>query len=334
MKFSIIMPCYNSSKTLIDSINSVLNQSYKNIELIVVDDGSTDNSLDILNDIQDERMKVFKQKNKGPGCARNFGINKSTGDYILFCDSDDLLSIDIIENINKIKNFPKYDAILFKTQKVSTNGNILVNNDFESFDLSDNDKIGFIQAIYNKFSKYNDFFGFDGVCGKVIKKSFLKLNNIYFPEGIYRFEDAFFCKLLFEKSNNIRYENVLGYYYIQNPNSICHKYKENAIAIYINALNAIYDSKYDVYFNIKCLTTITECEVLYFYNKKYKKHYWSYRKEFLNILSISLFKNSIRNVDFRKIPLHYKIETILLKYRLIFLYMLMKKSYLLLKKSI
>ena len=289
MKFSIIMPCYNSSKTLIDSVDSVLNQSYKNVELIVVDDGSTDNSLEILNNIKDERVKLFKQGNKGPGCARNFGINKSTGDYILFC---------------------------------------------ESFDLSDNDKIGFMQAIYNKFSKYNDFFGFDGVCGKVIKKSFLKSNNIYFPEGIFRFEDALFCKLLFEKSNNIRYENALGYYYIQNPNSICHKYKENAVDIYVDALEALYDSKYDEYFYIKCLTTITECEVLYFYNRKYKKKYRNYKKEFLSTLNIEIFKNSLTNVNFKKIPMHYRIETILLKHKLIFIYMLMKKGYLLLKKSI
>ena len=334
MKFSIIMPCYNSSKTLIDSVDSVLNQSYKNVELIVVDDGSTDNSLEILNNIKDERVKLFKQGNKGPGCARNFGINKSTGDYILFCDSDDLLKNDIIEKINKITDFQKYDVVLFKTQKISTNGNVLVNNDFESFDLSDNDKIGFMQAIYNKFSKYNDFFGFDGVCGKVIKKSFLKSNNIYFPEGIFRFEDALFCKLLFEKSNNIRYENALGYYYIQNPNSICHKYKENAVDIYVDALEALYDSKYDEYFYIKCLTTITECEVLYFYNRKYKKKYRNYKKEFLSTLNIEIFKNSLTNVNFKKIPMHYRIETILLKHKLIFIYMLMKKGYLLLKKSI
>ena len=122
--------------------------------------------------------------------------------------------------------------------------------------------------------------------------------------------------------------------YIQNPNSICHKYKENAVDIFINALNALYDSKYDEYFYIKCLTTITECEVLYFYNKKYRKKYWSYKKEFLSTLNIAIFKNSLSNVDFKKIPIHYRLETILLKHKMIFLYMLMKKSYLSLKKSI
>lgn len=89
LKFSIIMPTYNREKTIGRAIKSVLNQSYKNWELIVVDDGSTDNTNDEINKIKDSRLKYFFQENKGRSSARNSGISLSSGDFICFLDSDD-----------------------------------------------------------------------------------------------------------------------------------------------------------------------------------------------------------------------------------------------------
>jgi glycosyltransferase involved in cell wall biosynthesis len=97
------MPCYNAEKYLEDSVFSVLNQTHKNIELIVVDDGSTDKSLDILKRIQakDNRLYVIQQKNKGPGPARNRGLAEAKGDYIAFLDSDDFWALDCMEKLAK-----------------------------------------------------------------------------------------------------------------------------------------------------------------------------------------------------------------------------------------
>lgn len=334
MKISIIMPCYNSSKTILESIHSILNQTYENVELIVIDDGSSDNTLDIINSIGDKRIRIFKQSNMGPGKARNLGIKKATGDYILFCDSDDKLDLNIIENFLKIKEVYKFDIVLFRTQKVSNDGKILVDNKINSFTLNNNDRNNLINAIYDKFHEYNKFFGFDGVCGKFIKRDFLIKNNIFFPDYILRFEDAYFCKQIYKKCEKIRYEDILGYYYIQNPNSLCHKYNSNAIEMYIDALNVLSDNEQNENFYIKVLTTLTECEVLYFYNKNYKKTYFEYKKEFIKMLNKDVFLEALKKVDFKKIPLHYKVEVILLKYRFILFYTLLKKIYLNLKKSI
>ena len=88
---SVIIPTYNRGNTVVRSINSVLNQTYKNLELIIVDDGSTDNTKELINNIKDFRLKYYRfKKNKGACAARNYGISVAKGDYIAFQDSDDV----------------------------------------------------------------------------------------------------------------------------------------------------------------------------------------------------------------------------------------------------
>ncbi|MDD4274563.1 MAG: glycosyltransferase [Desulfobacter postgatei] len=100
---SVIMPCYNAEQFLEESVSSVLNQTYKNLELIVVDDGSTDRSLDILKKIQtkDKRLHIIQQKNKGPAPARNKGLKNARGNFIAFLDSDDFWDLTFIEKLEK-----------------------------------------------------------------------------------------------------------------------------------------------------------------------------------------------------------------------------------------
>ena len=94
---SVIIPCYNSSAFLEAALNSVCGQSYANIEIIIVNDGSTDNTEEIIKSISDNRIKYFFQQNKGQCAASNLGIQKSTGDYIKFFDADDLMNPDHLE---------------------------------------------------------------------------------------------------------------------------------------------------------------------------------------------------------------------------------------------
>lgn len=97
-KVSVIIPVYNSSKYLKECIDSVLNQTYKNLEVIIVDDKSTDNSIDIINSYKDKRMKLIRlKKNSGVSICRNKGIESSCGDYISFIDSDDYWDLDKIK---------------------------------------------------------------------------------------------------------------------------------------------------------------------------------------------------------------------------------------------
>ena len=100
---SVIIPIYNSEKYLHECLDSVINQTYKDIEIILVDDGSTDKSSSICDEYakKDERIKVFHTSNNGPSHARNIGIDNATGEYIVFQDSDDYIELNMIEDTVK-----------------------------------------------------------------------------------------------------------------------------------------------------------------------------------------------------------------------------------------
>lgn len=100
--FSVIIPLYNKKEYIKSTIESVLKQSYTNYEIIVVDDGSTDKSPEVVKSIKDSRILFFSKTNGGVSSARNYGIKKSKGDFICFLDSDDLWSKNYLENINRI----------------------------------------------------------------------------------------------------------------------------------------------------------------------------------------------------------------------------------------
>lgn len=105
-KVSIIMPVYNSEKYLEETINSIIVQSFKNYELIIVDDGSTDASLEIINAYAqgDKRILAFTQQNSGPAAARNYGMTKANGEYVIFFDSDDIMMEDaLLSTVNAIE---------------------------------------------------------------------------------------------------------------------------------------------------------------------------------------------------------------------------------------
>jgi glycosyltransferase involved in cell wall biosynthesis len=95
---SVVVPAYNAEKTIKATVDSVLNQSFSDLELIVVNDGSKDSTLDILSDIKDSRLKVFSHSNSGPQISRNRGIQEATGEYISFLDADDLWTSDKLES--------------------------------------------------------------------------------------------------------------------------------------------------------------------------------------------------------------------------------------------
>ena len=124
MKFSIIMPIYNTENYLEQSIVSVLNQSYSDYELVCVDDGSTDNSAQILSAFADKKeIKIIKHDcNKGLFCARKTGVQNTTGDYILFLDSDDWLEQDALKILAKELSNSSFDYIEFTYYKVFANG--------------------------------------------------------------------------------------------------------------------------------------------------------------------------------------------------------------------
>ena len=118
---SIIVPIYNAEKYLNKCIDSLINQTKKELEFILVNDGSTDDTEKIIKSYKDERIKYFKNKNQGIGKTRNFGIEKSTGKYIMFLDSDDYLEEDACEKLFQKASKDKLDLVICDYYKLYEN---------------------------------------------------------------------------------------------------------------------------------------------------------------------------------------------------------------------
>lgn len=207
---SIIVPVYNSADYIGRCLDSIVAQTYENLEILIIDDGSKDSSFLICNRYaeQDKRIKVFKQKNAGAGPARNYGIKLSKGKYLAFVDSDDYIKKDMIEHLVSLSEENNAD--------ISVCG-LIVLSEKESPVPSDNSttKIDFYgpkEAISKCFMDYqfNNFLG-----NKLFKKELFK--EIKIPIGV--FEDMAVMYKLIALSRNIVRSYEKKYFYIQHDNS-------------------------------------------------------------------------------------------------------------------
>lgn len=188
-KLSVIIPVYNVSKYLPRCIESVLNQSGIDLEVLLINDGSTDSSGEICNAYakKDVRIRAFHQENSGVSSARNKGIEESSGDWITFVDADDWIEPNSIQEIINNNNNIDSDYIIAKSFIVRDGqavierypfSNNLLNKKLKGTDL-------IIQSIYGRGS----------VCGVIYSRMFLKNNKIKFPLNLKNGEDSIFCTI-------------------------------------------------------------------------------------------------------------------------------------------
>ncbi len=201
-KVSIIIPAYNEEKRINKVIDSVLKQTYKNIEVIVIDDGSTDKTVEVVKNYDDERLKIFSKKNGGQGKARNFGISVCTGDYLMFVDADDYVDENIVKNLYECLKENNADVSICNLYKVINNKNVLFKN-FEHFTNND---------IFNFMMSH------PGPVGRLYKKNLFTDNNIEFVSGLIN-EDLGTIPLLGIYCNKVCYIDDALYYYVIHENS-------------------------------------------------------------------------------------------------------------------
>ncbi|WP_338731169.1 glycosyltransferase family 2 protein [Mangrovimonas cancribranchiae] len=165
--FSIIIPLYNKEYFVKNTITSILNQSFKDFEIIVVNDGSTDNSLDIVKTFKDQRIRVLTTKNQGVSSARNYGIKKANAKYIAFLDADDLWETSYLQTIhNLIIGYPK-ESIFASALKIKKGGNYHLSK-YKDLDLKKGETA---RLNYFKSSKKQSILHCSSV---VIKKTIFK----------------------------------------------------------------------------------------------------------------------------------------------------------------
>lgn len=231
---SIIVPIYNVEKYLEQCINSILNQSYKNIEIILVDDGSPDNCGKICDRYAkfDKRIKVIHKKNGGLSEARNFGLDIARGEYIVFVDSDDYIDIHMIEIL--LENIKKYD-----TDIVICNFNFFENINIIRRNLSKNIKTG----IYNNIDIIKEYFLSSPIelvvaWNKIYKRKLFD-KDTHFPVNRLYEDLATSYKLYFKSQKVCILDNKL-YYYRKRENSITKSVSKRNIIDLINTIKESY----------------------------------------------------------------------------------------------
>lgn len=224
---SVIIPFYNSEEFLDMAIESVLGQTYENIELIIVNDGSTDNSEQIAKKYheQDIRCVIYTKENGGVSSARNFGIDHANGEYIMFIDSDDWIEEDTISNLLSKLMQDKSDMIVYGVFFDSYRNNKLVHSQkkaYHSIVLYEREDIA---KFYNEL-KVADIFA--SCCNKIFLSVFIKNNKIRFADNISNYEDYLFVVDAFSKAEKISISSTAYYHYIKSERlGNSRKYKEN-----------------------------------------------------------------------------------------------------------
>ena len=228
---SIIVPVYNVEQYLEKCVNSITNQTYKNLEIILVDDGATDNSGKMCDELakSDDRIKVYHKKNGGLSDARNYGVERATGEYIGFVDSDDYIDEEMY---NKL-----YEAIKKENTDVAEcNFRFIYSNRIANY-TEDNYYLVLNRDEYTKeYVNMNRIFG--AAWTKLIRSSLAK--EIKFPKGKL-FEDGFYSLELMKKARNFVIFDSPYYNYVMRENSITNsKFNEKNLDL-IEIADGIYD---------------------------------------------------------------------------------------------
>jgi len=207
VKISIIIPVYNTEKYLRECLNSVVNQSLQDIEIICINDGSTDSCLAILREYEakDARIRVIEQKNAGVSATRNIGIELARGEYIQFVDSDDTIDKTLCEKAHSLAITDKSDLVVFNMTRNIKKKNL---GNFISLPSGKYDKLWLLKSG-------------PGACTKIVRKEIYNKYDIRFP--MVRFiEDVpvhwKICCLI----NSFSVLDECLYFYRRNPNSLCH----------------------------------------------------------------------------------------------------------------
>lgn len=295
MKVSVIIPVYNKERYLDKSINSILNQTYKNFELIIINDGSTDNSFQICNRFEkaDKRIKVIDIENNGVSNARNIGLKEASGEYIQFIDADDYIEKNMLEKMISIVAEYNPDIIINAIQMVTEKKENINRINPVFYGMTDINKV---MENFAGIQKSTGIYGY--VHNKFIKKSIIDNNNLMFDKDIWLAEDLDFCLDLYKCISSIYFCEEAYYYYLQEAENSSttsnkkHDYlqqakiilKEKEMLDYKNALNKK---------NLDIVNSVITGFIISYIHQKFDYNYDQFIKDLDVIIENDQFMSSI-----------------------------------------
>lgn len=311
-KVSIIIPVYNVEKYLRQCLESVINQTYKNLEIILVNDGSTDNSGKICEEyaLNDERIKVIHKENGGVSSARNNGLRLLDGSYVSFVDSDDYLENNFIEKLVEVR------------------ADIAICSFYKEYPFNSEKKI----ITKAKTSKTKDEFIYDILSfqkaagcawGRIFSAKFLKENNLFYDENLKVAEDAEFSLRAVQYNPKVVYIPEILYHYNFSSGSIVRKFNRFYFECYKKSLNKIENiidkTKYLIQWNNFVVYHLLLICVNYCFNLSNKVSYCTKKQMLKNVLKDDLFADSLILSNPRDFQLTKKITVFFLKHKIYFM---------------
>lgn len=341
-KVSVIVPVYNNERYVAECIESILNQTHENLELILINDGSTDTSLNICEKykILDERIKLISIQNSGVSTARNLGLKVMTGDYVTFVDSDDWIESNTLETAltNSIEN--NSDITIwsyFKNYKSKEVKLSLVPGENRDF-VSDIDKeILYLKSIYSQYEKQtkSEDVPIGTVMCKLYKTSFIRKYNLDFNPNLIRSEDIIFALNAFRLAEKITYFDSNLYHYRINNSSMSFGYKY--IQDTITPFNLLIEElkKFQVKMNndltvidmINCrIIQIITWHVRYnYFNKENTNRLLRSRKDLIKLINNTDYKDALKNVKLKNLSKQQRLLVIFYRKKMILTYEIVRK---------
>ena len=320
MKYSFIIPCYNSELYVEKCLVTIFEQTYNNIEIIVINDGSIDSTDKIVKKIIEKNKNnpiniIYKKiENHGVSYARNLGLKYCSGDWIIFLDSDDYIDRKYVETLNSI--IIKNDNIdLIVTPLIYVNSNQTykqsINNKMVCTDFDKEKLISCLLSFDYGRKKYDVDYG-DCRCigGKCYKSSLIKNNNLFFDTNLKTFEDGVFNIRCYHLARNILFLNNNLYYYNRNENSATNKYNKN----YLNDMNDILSKLKEniAFFESKTISEsynycLWDLLTGYFSQLIMNNKYHIYKKEIKKIYSNTSYKEIIDKLSIKYMNTRNKV---------------------------
>jgi glycosyltransferase involved in cell wall biosynthesis len=233
-KVSIIIPVYNKSSYIANTLESVLHQTFSDYEVVAVNDGSTDGSLEILNEYanKDARFHIIDIPNGGVSNARNVGLSHASGDWIQFLDGDDLIDQDYLKEAVKKAEETKADIVFTDFWMVNTVGEKQKN--IKVLEQGITDQAGLCRC-FMEYQYRNGYFGYPS--NKLVSKNLLRTSNAKFQTNIKLAEDLDFYANLYRSAKQVCFMPIISYYYLQTDEN----YLNNTEIDYISQLNVQLD---------------------------------------------------------------------------------------------
>lgn len=318
---SIIIPIYNVEKYLDECLTSVMNQTYKNFEVILVNDGTKDNSIEIVNKFisKHNNIKLVNKENGGLGSARNVGINHARGKYLIFIDSDDYIEATYIEKLYTEIEKSKSDIVICGINKYYENSK---NIEPVNLEVENNKSYSSLEAIKLLFTNKI----FCHAWNRIYRKELFINNNILFPEGKL-YEDILPAVKLISKSKKISFIKENLYYYRIREGAITSSKNIKAIEDYNYAIDkvnkyistSVYEESLKsekVNFNISyTLSSLDMLSIYTDYNKRkfYREYNIRYNKNYMEYGIIKVLSNKDINKWVKRDYLLFKMGLLPLK---------------------